>query len=357
MSTPLWLNADAGAPAYDAQTLRRLFSMFIAQLGTGARFGARQGVHPADQDAVSLLGTTITVLDTKAVLYPGITASSGPYVCAIPSTSFSLAPADPTNPRKDIVILRVYDDDEDSSGLREAVAEYIVGTPAAAPVEPTVPTGGMRVATIDVPQSGTGSASLTYNAPYTVATGGVLPIRNQSERPVGGGGPAGGVLWNLERNWFEVIEGGSWKVRAPLFAARSYDASGTNIPTGSWTPVLFDTPNADWGSGSFFTVPAQMSGKWTLSAFVGWDTNPNGMRAGILTRNGTDKSVNLLESTEGFIPAVTGFPTGLSIPAQTFDLVAGDTIHLLAWQNSGGTLGTNTAGGVKCMLNAVYLGQ
>lgn len=182
---PWWINASGGAPAYAADELRRLQSMLLTQ-GVADRFGARPGVHPAGTAAVTLSGTTVTVLDIKAVVYPGLTSQSGPYIVALPSGTHELDPADATNPRVDIVVLRVYDDDEDSSGLRQAVTEYIAGVPAASPVAPATPPGAVRLASAAVPQFGGGSPTLTYEAPYTVAVGGILPVRDGGELPTTG---------------------------------------------------------------------------------------------------------------------------------------------------------------------------
>ncbi len=179
---PLWINSSGGAPAYDARELRRAMATLLTQAGTVDRFGARSGVHPGGSDAVSLAGSTITVQHTKAVIYEGTDALRGPYLVQLTGTTFTLSPADPSNARKDIVVARVYDHDEDASGQRKADPEYLVGTPAGSPVEPAVPAGAVRLATIDVPAS-PGVATLTYNAPYVVATGGVLPVRTSADLP------------------------------------------------------------------------------------------------------------------------------------------------------------------------------
>lgn len=179
---PLWINASAGAPAYAADELRRALATMMLISGSGANTGARAGLRPGP-NTPSLSGTTISVFSGTAVLYPGLTATSGPYLVQWPGNEFTLDPADPTNPRKDIVILRVFDDDEDLSGRREAVNEYLVGTPAPSPTEPATPAGALKMAVIDVPAEGGGSATLTRTAQWTVASGGILPVRDDTELP------------------------------------------------------------------------------------------------------------------------------------------------------------------------------
>lgn len=206
MADPLWINADSGAPAYSADELRRAMALPL-QFG-GRLLGGRQGVRPGgNQLKVSLAGTTITVQPGLAVVDPGLATTQGPYWVAIPTAeTHTLAPADATNPRKDIVILRVYDHDMDSSGRREAVTEYLVGTPSPTPAEPAVPAGALRLATIDVPQVGGGSPVVTdrrqycFTGPATVvytSSGTFKPAdypwaRTWRVRVVGGGGGGGG---------------------------------------------------------------------------------------------------------------------------------------------------------------------
>lgn len=61
-----------------------------------------------------------------------------------------VAASDPTDPRKDIVILRVYDDTFDSSGNSFADLEVIQGTPAPSPSEPALPDSAIKLAVVDV---------------------------------------------------------------------------------------------------------------------------------------------------------------------------------------------------------------
>ncbi len=67
-----------------------------------------------------------------------------------PSQVLAIAASDPTLPRKDIVILRVYDDTFDSSGNDYADVEVVTGTPNASPVEPSLPSSALKLAVVDV---------------------------------------------------------------------------------------------------------------------------------------------------------------------------------------------------------------
>ncbi|MGH3679082.1 MAG: hypothetical protein ACRDT2_01965, partial [Natronosporangium sp.] len=149
MPDPLWINASGGSPAYDGRELRRAFAAFLAQ-GVADRFGARSGVSPAGNQALTISGMTVTVNDLKAVVYATGTALRGPYIVQLPGKTHAVPTADLSLPRKDIVQLQIRDHDEDASGLREADTVYKTGAPNATPVEPATDTYAVRLATIDV---------------------------------------------------------------------------------------------------------------------------------------------------------------------------------------------------------------
>jgi hypothetical protein len=75
-------------------------------------------------------------------------AGQGPYLAISSSTvTVTLSTADPTNPRIDLIIMRVYDGVL-SDGSTQATIEAVTGTPASSPVAPSLPTntGGGTVA-------------------------------------------------------------------------------------------------------------------------------------------------------------------------------------------------------------------
>src|SRR5690606_19396393 len=149
----------------------------------GRNLGARQGVRPGGtQLQVSLAGSTLTVQPGVACVDPGLSSVQGPYWVALPvAEQHTLQVADSSNPRKAIVVLQVYDHDEDSLTMRLARTEYLPGMPGPSPSAPTVPPGAIRLATVDVPQSGGGNPAVTNDAPLTVAPGGILPVRSAGD--------------------------------------------------------------------------------------------------------------------------------------------------------------------------------
>src|SRR5262245_29976779 len=210
--TALAINASAGSPAYAARTFRDALAGLMGW--DGVPLAGRQGVRPMGGTAVNIVtlsGSTITVNLHAATVTPGWSAVTGTYLCALTAIeTWTLTAADATNPRKDIVIGRVYDDDESASGLRQYVSAYIAGTPAPAPAEPAVPVGGIKLATIDVPQTGGGPPAVTQHPMDTSAVGGILVVRAQAERDAIVNPHEGQWVYRVDRGWPEYYASGAW---------------------------------------------------------------------------------------------------------------------------------------------------
>jgi hypothetical protein len=253
MPDPLWINCPpSGGPQYTAAELRQ--DMAFGGMWGGRSMGARQGVRPGGtQWNVTLSGTTITVWAGVGIVDPGLSQGQGPYWVALPADeTAALVAAHATSPRKDIVVVRVYDTDEDGSGLRLARSEYIPGVAAPSPSEPAVPAGSVKVATIDVPAQGGGSPVVTMNSPYTVAPGGVLPVRNVTEL-TGVTGYPGMAAYVLDGTGLVIWSGSAWVLPVNLIGAQTAGMAGkkvlagrsniqaTNAQTHSTTTVSFGT--------------------------------------------------------------------------------------------------------------------
>src|SRR3546814_20793599 len=73
-----------------------------------------------------------------------------------------------------------------SDGADTAVIAVVAGTAAASPVKPAIPTGALELATVLVPSGVTatnaGGVVITQTAPFTATAGGVVYVRNATER-------------------------------------------------------------------------------------------------------------------------------------------------------------------------------
>lgn len=109
-------------------------------------------------------------------------------------TNLTVTPSDPTNPRKDLVVLRIRDSVY-AGGSNDAALVVLAGTPAASPAEPTIPLDGsyLVLALVDVPAGATQiqSGQITDRRPRAaVPANNALPVGAMVEFAAAGA-PAG----------------------------------------------------------------------------------------------------------------------------------------------------------------------
>jgi hypothetical protein len=276
MGDSLWMNASAGAPSYTASELRRAFAALLAAKGTAGtnRFGAVEGVRPGGGVITSLSGSTITVQEHAGVISPDLSGTQGPYVYQLGADeTHTLTAAHATLARDDLVYIQVSDHDEDGSGARQVVSGYLAGTAGSG--LPALPARSFEIARIAVPASGGGSPVLTERGRYTVASGGILPVRDTADLPAHHEGRAA-VLLDTDR--LVVSDGSAWQ------RVGHYSASGRTgcrvrrvavqgIGSGSATAIIWDTEDHD--SDGFIsvasphvTIPAGLGGLYAITAWA-----------------------------------------------------------------------------------------
>ena len=239
--------------------------------------------------------------------------------------NISITAADATNPRKDLIVLKV--EDADYSGATSAGSLVVVtGTAAASPVEPTVPSNALVIALVDVAAlaSSIVDANITDRrlskgtytgnvGGYANALGGVRPVtvstRPASPRvgdPIFETDSGKTYIWNGSA-WTEVAYTSAVEESVPAGTVASWIFSGS-APTG-WAfldgstevgadgtmPDLWAVAPAGWKSGSDLTFP-DLSGK----TLIGYDAAQTEFNTLELT--GGAKTVTLTTST---LPAHT----------------------------------------------------
>ncbi|WP_333770951.1 hypothetical protein [Streptomyces sp. IBSBF 2435] len=238
------INASAGSPAYSSQQFRESLAALLSPGAAGLQVQA--GVRPGPGLGVSVSGTTVTVTPGVAVIQGGSSVAQGPYMLvADANVTATLAAADATNPRVDLVYARVRDTDADGSGARDGAVLVLTGVPAPSPVAPT-PTDPSCVvlATVSVPKSGGGAAVVsTATRAYTAAAGGL------TVGTVAPPNPYTGQLWDSgdgTRRW----DGTRWRYLsyAPVTSAQAanppWTTSGVFVDflSASWAPVTVTVP-------------------------------------------------------------------------------------------------------------------
>lgn len=178
--------------------------------------GARSGEYVMDGLYVfgDTAGMTAKVAPGRALVQS--TEAAGAYPVVLTEyTVVTFADGDPNNPRVDLVVLRVYDSQHDTSDRTDAVLEVIEGTPAAKPVAPPLPTAALPLAEVTVAagaSAGTGGIAWSGGAVLdrrraTVAVGGIVPRVAGDDTP--GGYP--GQYRDTVENGLERWNGHEWR--------------------------------------------------------------------------------------------------------------------------------------------------
>ncbi|WP_043682806.1 hypothetical protein [Streptomyces xylophagus] len=156
----------------------------------------RSGILPGSYDGLYRMSgfwlegasgaMTATVHEGRAVVAAGATRGAYPVTLPEPAT-LTFADGDATNPRIDLVVLRIYDSLYDNSGQTKATLEIVKGTPAATPVAPVIPGVGLALYQVKVPagiSAGKGGISWSTDTADlrtpTVAVGGILPVYGET---------------------------------------------------------------------------------------------------------------------------------------------------------------------------------
>ncbi len=171
----LYLDAQLGSSTYPAKEMRRLTQHIFSVDGV---IKTDQFLDPLKVQQKATPNMSVDVLGGDSVIKGAFTTDWGRAVVFSDATvNLALAASDPTNPRIDIVVMRIYDDGTQANS--KGVLEVVTGTPAASPTVPSTPANSYNLAEIAV---GAGVTTIT-NANITnkrtwlspIASGGWTP--------------------------------------------------------------------------------------------------------------------------------------------------------------------------------------
>lgn len=194
--------------------------------------GGALAVAPGSGMAVIVAAGLCSIPNTTSALQGG-------YITGVmTSVSLTIAAADPTYYRDDLICVTVNDLGTPSSN---AVVQVVTGTPAASPVLPPLPANSIQVAFVQVPggASSITSANIGDLRSYVVAPGGVLPISSSAASPAA---PAWQLMYDMAAK--ALVQGtGTAGSTAPLAL----------LP---WTPIVsVATANVTDGSAMGVLTP------------------------------------------------------------------------------------------------------
>lgn len=182
--------------------------------GTAAANQVAGGVFPGGGEMTVTAGSGLSVIVAAGLCcVPNSTSAlQGGYITGLMnSATLTLAAADPSYYRDDLICVTISDTGTSSSG---AVVQVVTGTPASSPTLPAVPGNSIALAFVQVPG---GASSLTSGnigdlRTYVVAPGGILPISSSAVAPAA---PAWQLFYDMSSG--SVVSGsGTAGVTSPL---------------------------------------------------------------------------------------------------------------------------------------------
>ncbi|MFD4394641.1 hypothetical protein [Kitasatospora sp. NPDC058478] len=259
-----------GGGSFTARQDRQSGAGLMTPGATGLQ--ASPGARPGPGLDVTVSGSTITVTPGTAIVQSVFSTVAGAYRAWIDANwTAALTAADASNPRIDLVYLRVRDTDEDGSGFRDCTPVYVAGSPAASPLPPAIPgsTSGIVLATINVPKSGGGAPTVSYaGRQITAAAGGIPPV-NSGLLSVSGL-YIGQARYNIARGMPEYWNGTAWIAQGdstsftPVFTSLGGGAAiGNGTIASRWTRI---GNQVQWaGQFTIGSTTAGGTGLWFIS--------------------------------------------------------------------------------------------
>lgn len=161
-----------------------------------ALIGGRGGVIPRTATFTDLkvsqrgagANMSVDVADGQCYVTGTESSTQGVYHCDnVGVENKTITASNPTNPRRDLIVARIKDVEYGVAVTNEFLLDVIAGTPAASPVDPTVPANCIVLARVAVAANATSitNANITdLRNGYAAVTGSAL-IGNQQKAPTG----------------------------------------------------------------------------------------------------------------------------------------------------------------------------
>ncbi|WP_318208674.1 MULTISPECIES: hypothetical protein [unclassified Streptomyces] len=306
---------------------------------------SRSGILPGSVDGKYRVGglsmssngpMTATVHHGRAVVQGAHNQGAYP-ITLDEDTVVTFGDGDPLNPRLDLVVLRVYDDEFDTLTRNEAVLEVVRGEPGATPVAPATPPLSLPLFLVRVKtgaSAGTGGidwagGALTDLRTTLVGVGGILPVYNNSGVP---GSYPGQYQDNDNSHFLQRWDGTSWVAYPKEIGG--IVPTGTTLTTGSYAGQFRDNAGVlqRWNGSAWanyqppvevetLTTGATALTGWTLIAFNARRTRGIATVTATVTRNGADIYANSAGNItdEPLLTLPTGWRSPLDLEAAAGD--------------------------------------
>ena len=221
------------------------------------------GYQPADLVQVTALQAKVTPF--QAFIAGDSTTQPGYQVTVDEDTILTFDPGSGSDPRVDLVVLRVRDDPYDASGTQSGSLDVVAGTPAPSPLAPAVPDVAVPLWEVAVAGAVTGAVGIDFAGArtdrryFTASSGGHFTVYSQVERDAIVAPYDGMPIWRADRNWTEVYDGTAWRVQGIAIVADVSGLSYITDPIDGQAAVTFSTNDLliwDQGTSSWLAFVA-----------------------------------------------------------------------------------------------------
>lgn len=293
MARDPWAVMNGSSRLVDAEDARHA----IAALFTpgSSPVDALQGLRPGAGDPGKVAATGTPGINVTVNSFQGLltaTRGAGGYIITEPAqltVPILNVPADGSNQRNDLILYRQYDTYY-SDGATQSGVIRVQGTPSGTPADPSLAAypDYMLLARVRV----TAGATTVTNAmiddlrpPWVVGVGGVMPIRNLTERATLSHW-AGRSIYRIDKGWEEFSDGTAWRIRGFVTVAALADV--TDPYAGQLVHLSTDNMAYRW-SGSAW-VGAFATGGTTAATRHGAKYRQTGTAQ--TTATGTQQRIN-----------------------------------------------------------------
>jgi hypothetical protein len=281
----------------------------------------------------------------------------------------AISAADATNARRDLIVAQVRDLNY-SGADKDARIVVVTGTPAASPVDPTVPANSLVLARVAVAAGDTSIVTAEITDLRTMAN--ILnqcPVFSSTTQrdqfiPVPYAGQQCYLSTGTRTEGLYTYTSSAWReARIPVPGFSVTKTSAQAIAANTFTQVNFSSETYDHGNvfaSNVFTVPTGYAGKWLLIANVAFGTLSTGAnKALFITRQasggGTPTSADAI-AAQGY-NADSSFTIPRSNLSVIFNASVGDLFKVCALHDSGANINVlANAAGVPTFFQATWLG-
>jgi len=234
MARALWMATPDPEGRYNPEEMRQL-DAHLAYPGRNPLM-PRSGISPSGGVAATISGLTVSVRDLTGILSPTDAPwmdDTGGYRFVLHAVDLPVDPADGSLTRTDLLVARIQDHDVDGSGVRQAIAAILTGTPGGGQPEPGPAELPLSVITAMPGESPT----IAPAGLYTAALGGILTVQNIEGLPAEGL-YAGMVAYVQSEQALYAAHGGQWQA---VGSRRSYEWGGARrfVSSGTFTKADF----------------------------------------------------------------------------------------------------------------------